>query len=148
MKKKVITFGEIMLRLATPDYLRFCQTNQYNATFGGGEANVAVSLANYGIETEFGGGALDLVLMPVIGNHIEREPELPSAIEPCCDLGRGAGAVAWHERIVTIEQQRAFTLRVQLLEVDHIDRRHIACRGKDTHDSDASYSWRNVSNSS
>ncbi len=53
MKKKVITFGEIMLRLATPDYLRFCQTNQYNATFGGGEANVAVSLANYGIETEF-----------------------------------------------------------------------------------------------
>lgn len=53
MKKKVITFGEIMLRLATPDYLRFSQTNQFSATFGGGEANVAVSLANYGIETEF-----------------------------------------------------------------------------------------------
>ncbi len=53
MKKKVITFGEIMLRLATPGYLRFCQANQYNATFGGGEANVAASLANYGIETEF-----------------------------------------------------------------------------------------------
>ena len=42
-----------MLRLATPDYLRFNQTNQLNATFGGGEANVAVSLANYGIDTEF-----------------------------------------------------------------------------------------------
>ena len=36
MSKKVITFGEIMLRLATPDYLRFCQANQFNATFGGG----------------------------------------------------------------------------------------------------------------
>ena len=53
MDKKVITFGEIMLRLATPDYLRFSQSNQLNATFGGGEANVAVSLANYGIAAEF-----------------------------------------------------------------------------------------------
>ena len=50
---KVITFGEIMLRLATPGYLRFNQAKQFEATFGGGEANVAVSLANYGIETEF-----------------------------------------------------------------------------------------------
>ncbi|MDR1738831.1 MAG: sugar kinase [Candidatus Symbiothrix sp.] len=51
--KKVVTFGEIMLRLATPDYLRFIQSTNLNATFGGGEANVAVSLANYGIPTEF-----------------------------------------------------------------------------------------------
>ena len=51
--KKVVTFGEIMLRLATPDYLRFIQSNQLNATFGGGEANVAISLSNYGIPTEF-----------------------------------------------------------------------------------------------
>lgn len=50
---KVITFGEIMLRLSTPGYLRFSQTRQFDATFGGGEANVAVSLANYGIDTEF-----------------------------------------------------------------------------------------------
>ena len=42
-----------MLRLATPGYLRFSQAKQFEATFGGGEANVAVSLANYGIETEF-----------------------------------------------------------------------------------------------
>ena len=42
-----------MLRLATPDYLRFNQSNQLTATFGGGEANVAVSLANYGIEASF-----------------------------------------------------------------------------------------------
>lgn len=42
-----------MLRLATPGYLRFSQANEYTATFGGGEANVAVSLANYGLEAEF-----------------------------------------------------------------------------------------------
>jgi len=53
MGKKVVTFGEIMLRLATPGYLRFSQAKEFNATFGGGEANVAVSLANYGLETEF-----------------------------------------------------------------------------------------------
>lgn len=53
MNKKVVTFGEIMLRLATPDYLRFSQAKQFNATFGGGEANVAVSLSNYGLPTEF-----------------------------------------------------------------------------------------------
>lgn len=53
MEKKIVTFGEIMLRLATPDYLRFCQCNKLSTTFGGGEANVAVSLANFGIRTEF-----------------------------------------------------------------------------------------------
>ena len=42
-----------MLRLATPDYLRFTQTNNFSATFGGGEANVAVSLANFGIPVDF-----------------------------------------------------------------------------------------------
>ncbi|MDR1552081.1 MAG: sugar kinase [Prevotellaceae bacterium] len=51
--KKVVTFGEIMLRLATPDNLRFCQANNLVSTFGGGEANVAVSLANYGISVDF-----------------------------------------------------------------------------------------------
>lgn len=50
---KIVTFGEIMLRLATLGYLRFSQTNELSATFGGGEANVAVSLANYGMEAEF-----------------------------------------------------------------------------------------------
>ena len=53
MKKKVVTFGEIMLRLAAPDYLRFNQSQSFGATFGGGEANVAVSLANYGIPAAF-----------------------------------------------------------------------------------------------
>lgn len=53
MNKKVVTFGEIMLRLATPEYQRFSQATSFNATFGGGEANVAVSLANYGIPVDF-----------------------------------------------------------------------------------------------
>ncbi|MDR2774759.1 MAG: sugar kinase [Tannerella sp.] len=53
MSKKVVTFGEIMLRLATPGYLRFSQAKEFGATFGGGEANVAVSLANYGIKADF-----------------------------------------------------------------------------------------------
>ena len=42
-----------MLRLATPDYERFCQATHLNSTFGGGEANVAVSLANYGLDAQF-----------------------------------------------------------------------------------------------
>ncbi len=50
---KVITFGEIMLRLAPEGYLRFVQSEKYLATFGGAEANVAVSLANYGIDASF-----------------------------------------------------------------------------------------------
>ncbi len=50
---KIVSFGEIMLRLATPSNQRFIQSNSLNATFGGGEANVAVSLANYGFDTDF-----------------------------------------------------------------------------------------------
>ncbi|MDR3188462.1 MAG: sugar kinase [Prevotellaceae bacterium] len=53
MSKKIVTFGEIMLRLATPNNLRFSQAKELTATFGGGEANVAVSLANYGLNAEF-----------------------------------------------------------------------------------------------
>lgn len=53
MAKKVITFGEIMLRLAPEGYYRFVQAEQYGATYGGGEANVAVSLANFGIDAGF-----------------------------------------------------------------------------------------------
>jgi 2-dehydro-3-deoxygluconokinase len=49
----VVTFGEIMMRLATPGYLRFSQAPHLELTYGGGEANVAVSLANYGLDTQF-----------------------------------------------------------------------------------------------
>ncbi len=51
--KKIVTFGELMLRLAPNGYLRFVQSDQLQATFGGGEANVAVSLANYGMDAAF-----------------------------------------------------------------------------------------------
>ena len=51
--KKAVTFGELMLRLAPEGYLRFVQAEKYQATFGGAEANVAVSLANYGINAQF-----------------------------------------------------------------------------------------------
>ena len=50
---KVVTFGELMLRLAPENYLRFVQSEKYEATFGGAEANVAVSLANYGVDCAF-----------------------------------------------------------------------------------------------
>lgn len=52
-KTKVITFGEIMLRLTTPGFTRFVQAQNFEATFGGGEANVAVSLANFGCDAHF-----------------------------------------------------------------------------------------------
>lgn len=50
---RIITFGEVMLRLAPENYLRFVQSEKYEATFGGAEANVAVSLANYGMDAAF-----------------------------------------------------------------------------------------------
>ena len=50
---KVLTFGEIMLRLRATGHERFFQSNMMEATFGGGEANVAVSLANYGMDTQY-----------------------------------------------------------------------------------------------
>ena len=50
---KVLTFGEIMLRLKAPGHERFFQSPMLEATFGGGEANVAISLANYGMDAEF-----------------------------------------------------------------------------------------------
>lgn len=51
--KKVVTFGEIMLRLSPPGMLRFGQARSFDAIYGGGESNVAVSLANYGMPVEF-----------------------------------------------------------------------------------------------
>ncbi len=53
MQKKIITFGEIMLRLKSPGFERLFQSPVLEATFGGGEANVAVSLANYGLNAAF-----------------------------------------------------------------------------------------------
>lgn len=53
MSSKVVTFGEIMLRLTPPDFKRIIQANSFNAIYGGGEANVSVSLANYGFDAAF-----------------------------------------------------------------------------------------------
>ncbi len=53
MSKKVVTFGEIMLRLTPPDFQRFIQTDSFNVIYGGGEANVSISLANYGLDAHF-----------------------------------------------------------------------------------------------
>jgi 2-dehydro-3-deoxygluconokinase len=50
---RIVTFGEIMLRLSTPDHLRLAQASRFDASYGGGEANVAVSLAQFGHTTEF-----------------------------------------------------------------------------------------------
>ncbi|NLZ80648.1 MAG: sugar kinase [Clostridiales bacterium] len=50
---KIVTMGEIMLRLSTPGFKKFIQAEQFDVVYGGGEANVAVSLANYGHDTEF-----------------------------------------------------------------------------------------------
>ena len=52
MDKKVVTFGEIMMRLSPPEHLRFTQAHSFDMIFGGGEANVAVSLANYGVPVD------------------------------------------------------------------------------------------------
>ena len=50
---KIVTFGEIMMRLNPEGYLRFVQAEKFEASYAGGEANVAVSLANYGIDASF-----------------------------------------------------------------------------------------------
>lgn len=50
---KIVTFGEIMLRLAPEGYYRFVQADKYGATYGGGEANVAISLANFGLDVSY-----------------------------------------------------------------------------------------------
>jgi 2-dehydro-3-deoxygluconokinase len=50
---KTVTFGEIMLRLPPPGFRRFTQASSFDAAYGGGEANVAVSLSNFGEEVEY-----------------------------------------------------------------------------------------------
>ncbi|NLE75315.1 MAG: sugar kinase [Chloroflexi bacterium] len=53
MTKKVVTFGEIMMRLSPPGFLRFGQARSFEVIYGGGEANVAVSLANFGVAVDY-----------------------------------------------------------------------------------------------
>jgi 2-dehydro-3-deoxygluconokinase len=53
MTKKIVTFGEVMLRLSPPGYQRFTQARAFDVIYGGGEANVAASLANFGLPVDF-----------------------------------------------------------------------------------------------
>jgi len=53
MSKKIVTFGEIMMRLSPPGFRRFGQARSFDVIYGGGEANVAVSLANYGLPVDY-----------------------------------------------------------------------------------------------
>ena len=69
---KVVTFGEIMLRLSPPPHQRFVQADRFDATYGGGEANVAVSLANYGLDSYFASKLPENDLGRACLNHLRR----------------------------------------------------------------------------
>ncbi len=70
--QKVVTFGEIMLRLSTPKFQRIIQAESFDVTFGGGEANVAISLAHYGIDSFFVTAVPDNNLGQAAINHLRR----------------------------------------------------------------------------
>lgn len=72
MSKKVITLGEIMMRLSTPDHQRFVQTDTFDITYGGGEANVAAALCNYGLNGTFVSKVPDNALGQSAINHLRR----------------------------------------------------------------------------
>src|SRR5688500_12306826 len=72
MSKKVVTLGEIMMRLSTPDFLRFVQSDRFDVTYGGGEANVAAALCNYGLNGTFVTKVPDNALGQSAINHLRR----------------------------------------------------------------------------
>ncbi|MEO8721584.1 MAG: sugar kinase [Ginsengibacter sp.] len=72
MAKKVVTLGEIMLRLSTPDYKRFVQSDSFDVTYGGGEANVAVALTNYGLQGTFVSKVPENAIGQAAINHLRR----------------------------------------------------------------------------
>lgn len=72
MSKKVVTLGEIMMRLSTPDFLRFVQSDSFDVTYGGGEANVAAALCNYGLNGTFVTKVPDNALGQSAINHLRR----------------------------------------------------------------------------
>jgi 2-dehydro-3-deoxygluconokinase len=72
MSKKVVTLGEIMMRLSTPGFERFVQSDSFDVTYGGGEANVAVAVSNYGLNGVFASKVPDNALGQAAINHIRR----------------------------------------------------------------------------
>jgi 2-dehydro-3-deoxygluconokinase len=72
MTKKVVTLGEIMMRLSTPDFKRFVQADSFDVTYGGGEANVAAAICNYGLNGTFVTKVPDNALGQAAINHLRR----------------------------------------------------------------------------
>ncbi|MBK0382843.1 sugar kinase [Pedobacter sp. SD-b] len=72
MSKKVVTLGEIMMRLSTPDFKRFVQSDSFDVTYGGGEANVAAALCNYGLNGTFVSKVPDTAIGQAAINHLRR----------------------------------------------------------------------------
>lgn len=72
MAKKAVTLGEIMLRLSTPGFKRFVQSDSFDVTYGGGEANVATSLCNYGLNAAFVTRVPDNPIGQSAINHLRR----------------------------------------------------------------------------
>ena len=72
MPKKVVTLGEIMLRLSTPDFKRFVQADSFDVTYGGGEANVAAAICNYGENGTFVTKVPDNPIGQAAINHLRR----------------------------------------------------------------------------
>lgn len=72
MSKKVVTLGEIMLRLSTPGFERFVQSDSFDVTYGGGEANVAVAVTNYGLDGVFVSKVPDNAIGQAAINHLRR----------------------------------------------------------------------------
>lgn len=72
MSKKVVTLGEIMMRLSTPGFERIVQSDSFDVTYGGGEANVAVAVTNYGLNGVFVSKVPDNALGQAAINHLRR----------------------------------------------------------------------------
>jgi 2-dehydro-3-deoxygluconokinase len=72
MSKKVVTLGEVMLRLSTPGFKRFVQSDNFDVTYGGGEANVAGALCNYGLKGVFVSKIPDNPIGQSAVNHLQR----------------------------------------------------------------------------
>lgn len=72
MTKRIVTMGEIMLRLSTPGYQRFVQADTFDITYGGGEANVSAALCNYGLEGVFISKIPDNPIGQSAINHLRR----------------------------------------------------------------------------
>ncbi|UEG49380.1 sugar kinase [Ferruginibacter lapsinanis] len=72
MPKKVVTLGEIMLRLSTPDYKRFVQADTFDITYGGGEANVSAAICNYGEQGVFVSKVPNNPIGQAAINHLRR----------------------------------------------------------------------------